>query len=132
MDVTMEITGDKEVSQKIRNAIKYSAKDAADITSEYGDKLQEQVKQDASGRPGPNIITGQYVASIHKVAQSTYAVTVGTDAPQALRLEYGFAGQDSLGRVYGQPPYPHWTPAVDKLMPEYVKAMQKAARSWFR
>ena len=41
-------------------------------------------------------------------------VVVGTDAPQARRLEYGFVGPDKLGRVYNQPPRPHIRPALDE------------------
>ena len=41
-------------------------------------------------------------------------VVVGTDAPQARRLEYGFVGADKLGRVYNQAPRPHIRPALDE------------------
>ena len=41
-------------------------------------------------------------------------VVVGTDAPQARRLEYGFVGPDKLGRVYNQAPRPHIRPALDE------------------
>jgi len=41
-------------------------------------------------------------------------VEVGTDAPQARRLEYGFVGADKLGRVYDQAPRPHIRPALDE------------------
>ena len=30
-----------------------------------------------------------------------------------MRLEFGFADIDSLGRVYNQPPFPHVRPAVE-------------------
>ena len=41
-------------------------------------------------------------------------VVVGTDAPQARRLEYGFVGPDKLGRVYNQAARPHIRPALDE------------------
>ena len=41
-------------------------------------------------------------------------VVVGTDAPQARRLEYGFVGADKLGRVYNQAARPHIRPALDE------------------
>ena len=41
-------------------------------------------------------------------------VEVGTDAPQAKRLEYGFVGADKLGRIYNQAPRPHLRPALDE------------------
>lgn len=74
-----------------------------------------RIKQNASGRPGPNVITGRYRASWRS---ETLAIphgaecTLGTDAPQGRRLELGFTGYDSLGRYYDQPPFPHVQPAI--------------------
>jgi hypothetical protein len=42
-------------------------------------------------------------------------VIVGTDAPQAARLEWGFHGTDSLGRHVDQAPRPHVGPACDDI-----------------
>lgn len=50
--------------------------------------------------------------------------TVGTNAPQARRLEYGFQGPDSLGRVYSDPPRPHVGPAFDTIQPQYIAALR--------
>jgi len=74
-----------------------------------------RIRQNASGRPGPNVITGRYRASWRS---ETLAIpygaecTLGTDAPQGRRLELGFTGYDSLGRYYDQPPFPHVQPAI--------------------
>ncbi|MFM9373273.1 HK97 gp10 family phage protein [Streptomyces sp. Da 82-17] len=88
------------------------------------------IRERASGRPGPNIITGQYVASWRiepfAVPDGGGAV-IGTNAPQARRLEYGFWNMtDSIGRHFFQPPYPHVGPAVDELSPEYERAFRDA------
>jgi hypothetical protein len=62
--------------------------------------------------------TGTYRRSFEmETAEKTAercTVVVGTDAPQARRLEYGFVGADRLGRVYNQPPRPHVRPALDE------------------
>lgn len=74
-----------------------------------------RIRANASGRPGPNVITGRYRASWRAVtARIPYGAecTIGTDAPQGRRLEFGFVGPDSLGRVYNQPPFPHVQPAL--------------------
>lgn len=75
-----------------------------------------RVKANASGRPGPNAPTGDYrrswVTSYQKKA-GTITGIAGTNKPQGRRLEYGFHGADSLGRVYNQPPYPHVGPAAE-------------------
>lgn len=94
--------------------------------------LVQLVKQNASGRPGPNIITGEYRSSIRVVERGRYTVAAGTNAPQAMRLEYGFVGVDSLGRSYDQPAFPHWAPAKAQLAPQYTAAMRAASKGWWR
>jgi hypothetical protein len=93
----------------------------------HGAMLEAAVKRNASGRPGPRVITGAYRRSIVSYYDSsggmTFAFTVGTNAPQGARLEYGFHGVDSLGRNYNQPPYPHFGPAIDWLEPQFEKAV---------
>ncbi|MFI2620391.1 HK97 gp10 family phage protein [Streptomyces sp. NPDC018584] len=88
------------------------------------------IRERASGRPGPNIITGQYVASWRIEPFGVPhggGATVGTDAPQGRRLEYGFYDMtDSLGRHFFQVPRPHVEPAVNELSPEYERAFHDA------
>lgn len=77
--------------------------------------LEANIKARTSGRPGPRAVTGDYrrswntrnVGSILKPR-----VSVGTNKPQANRLEFGFTGVDALGRRYDQPPYAHAGPAA--------------------
>jgi hypothetical protein len=90
------------------------------------------VQQNASGRPGPNAPTGDYRGSWSppmpvEAGPASFALSVGTDRPQAARLEYGFVGTDSLGRTFDQPPYPHMGPAVDVIEPVFHAAMDAAA-----
>ena len=94
------------------------------------------IKWNASGRPGPNIITGDYFDSWESVP---FAVPVGggadlhTDEPQGRRLEFGFMNMfDSLGRFYRQPPFPHVEPAVDELSEQYQDAFKDALDRIFR
>jgi hypothetical protein len=79
------------------------------------------------------VLTGQYRGSIH-VEPSTGAyqdfngspfVTVGTDLPQAKRLEFGFFDMtDRIGRHYYQRPRPHFRPPLDLNLAKY-KAIMK-------
>lgn len=80
------------------------------------------IKSNASGRPGPEVITGSYRASWH-IERQAEAHVVTTGAPQAMRLEYGFVGEDALGRDYSQPPFPHVNPAADVIEQVYVDDM---------
>lgn len=88
--------------------------------------LQTRIMGKASGRPGPRAPTGDYRRSwnfeVWEAAGEVVA-TVGTNKPQGRRLEFGFVGADSLGRVYNQPPYPHVRPAVDEIEPMFMAAV---------
>jgi hypothetical protein len=92
--------------------------------------LHALIQAAASGRPGPNVITGQYRASwqvqVQPRARGASAV-VGTFAPEARRLELGFHGADALGRVYAQPPFPHVAPALALLEPGFAQRVAAAA-----
>lgn len=94
------------------------------------------VQRHASGRPGPNAPTGDYRASWNALptheAAGRVSWSVGTDRAQAARLEYGFVGPDSLGRVYDQQPYPHMGPAYDEIAPVFEAAMAKVAEQAVR
>ncbi|MFE3182770.1 HK97 gp10 family phage protein [Streptomyces violascens] len=91
--------------------------------------LVQQVQQRASGRPGPRVITGRYRASWGsevRRAGPVIAGEVGSGAPQARRLEFGFVGVDSLGRHYSQRPYQHLGPAVEQAGPLIAQALSQA------
>lgn len=81
-----------------------------------------KVKANASGRPGPRRVTGNYKRSMSVEHIGPFEDSIGTDAPQARRLEFGFVGEDSLGRTYNQPAFPHWEP-----MRQWVEPVLEAA-----
>ncbi|MFH8294968.1 hypothetical protein [Streptomyces sp. NPDC018059] len=96
--------------------------------------LQHLIQAAASGRPGPNVITGRYRASWQTQSfphgHGAMAI-VGTFAPQGRRLELGFYGADSLGRIYAQQPFPHVAPALAVLQPGFAERIGTAARGAF-
>jgi hypothetical protein len=101
------------------------------IMVHHGQLLRTRVQAKASGRPGPNIVTGDYRRSISMSVESTptsTTVTVGTNSPQGRRLEFGFHGVDSLGRYYNQPPFEHFGPAVDDVVPGLVRSLEGAVK----
>ncbi|MFJ4791741.1 HK97 gp10 family phage protein [Kitasatospora purpeofusca] len=92
--------------------------------------LETAIKAAASGRPGPEARTGDYRRSWTSEVRTSAAgveAVIGSNKPQANRLEYGFVGADSLGRVYHQPPFPHVGPAVDRIAPLFVAALARIA-----
>lgn len=89
--------------------------------------------------PGPNVATGDY--------RRTWTVTTGTDAagqpsalvstnaPQAPRLEYGWAMPrvDAAGRSgVDQPPYPHVRPAVEAIRDRFHQDIRAALAAMVR
>lgn len=113
----IEIVGASEVAAAFEAGAAALPTALGRALDDYGQTLADAVRSHASGRPGPNIITGEYVGSVEVRdggAGPGTSVAVGTDAPQGWRLEMGFHGTDSAGRSFQQPPYPHWGPAVDE------------------
>ena len=103
---------------------------ARSITRHHAMLLQVRIQANAHGRPGPRAITGDYqrswTTSFRPIPGGGSGI-VGTNKPQARRLEYGFVGPDRIGRVYNQPPYPHVGPAVDVQSPLFTHALRDAA-----
>ncbi|MFI7096842.1 hypothetical protein [Streptomyces lydicus] len=98
-------------AHRIGPAVAHSVEHAAELG-------RAQIKGNASGRPGPNVITGAYRNSWQiETRHLPYGAqcTIGTEAPQGRRLEFGFVGADSLGRIYNQPPFPHVQPALPAM-----------------
>ena len=99
---------------------------ARGVTRHYAQLVKTQVQANASGRPGPRAVTGDYRRSI--AFRSYYepggvSADVGTNKPQGRRLEFGFVGADSRGRVFDQAPLPHFGPALDKYADPYAEAI---------
>lgn len=101
-----------------------SVSKARSITRHHAMLTQTRIMGNAHGRPGPRAPTGDYLRSwttSYSALPAGAMAIVGTNKPQARRLEYGFVGADRIGRVYNQPPYPHVGPAADVQFPLYVK-----------
>ncbi|MEU6016970.1 hypothetical protein ABZ826_23845 [Streptomyces sp. NPDC047515] len=100
-----------------------------------GELGHARIRGNASGRPGPNVITGAYRNSWETANRSLpYGAlcTIGTNAPQGRRLEFGFVGPDSLGRVYNQPPFPHVGPAIPYIGATLMMEMRFAVAEVLR
>lgn len=121
------VTGAREIAAEF--ALDAAQVEAAcrDLTRSNAQELRLRIQQKANTGlhapglphipgtgPGPNVVTGEYVAS-WQISHEGVGASVWTDAPQANRLEYGFHGTDTAGRTYSQPAYPHIGPAVDEV-----------------
>jgi len=94
----------------------------------YAPAIVATIKANASGRPGPNVVTGHYRDSIQAVVVEDTSMTFGTQEPQGYRLEYGFVGTDALDRTYNQPPFPHFRPAIWYWQRAWGRGMLRAAK----
>lgn len=90
------------------------------------------IRANATGRPGPNVITGRYRSSWQVVGRGIpYGAqcTIGTKLPYGRRLEFGFYDMtDSIGRHYYQPPFPHVGVAIPRIEAILREELQDAAR----
>lgn len=98
------------------------------VNEEFAPIVVETAQRFASGRPGPNIVTGEFVRSIKILAVWAMGFAFGSDKPQAWRLEMGYVGEDSLGREYAQPPYPSMRPAFWYWRRPWQRAMLGAMK----
>ena len=101
---------------------------AREATEAAGYLLKYEIRDRASGPPGPNVGESEEhyrdswgVTMIRDGLSST--AVVGTDKPYGRRLEWGFVGIDSLGRSVHQRPRPHVGPALAVVEPIWVEAI---------
>lgn len=130
MRVSITTTGAKAVERSFTKGAIIVGPAVRKVVGAFGELLKTRIMANASGRPGPNAPTGDYLRSwnVQMQGNADYArANVGTNAPQGRRLEYGFVGADSLGRVYNQPPFPHVGPAVDATAEPFIAAIEAAA-----
>lgn len=98
--------------------------------------IVKQAKENANQPPPghPQVQTGTLRRAIimdvdrRKLEAKVGIMTGSKDKDKALeyaaRIEFGFTGVDSAGRVYNQPPYPYLFPAVElitKRAKEYLR-----------
>ena len=101
------------------------------VVDRHGQLLLADVKRRASrsrtlpSTPGepPRLQTGNYNRSIRLELSSiggTRKASVGTNAVQGARLEFGFQapGQSTY-------PHPHFRPALGQLEPDFVRALNE-------
>lgn len=89
----------------------------------HGTLLYMRVKAAAPRGDGDGGDGRDYAGSIVMVPQRrglNTTVEVGTPEEYGERLEFGFHGQDALGRRYNQQPQPHWYPAARQTGKELI------------
>jgi hypothetical protein len=131
MQVSVRIQGDAALAAALGTAGPRLKQRTTAAVHQFAVLLVERIQTAASGRPGPNIVTGNLYGSIlidHTLGDTDGwgVATVYTSTIYARRLELGFYGTDSLGRSYSQPPYPFFSRAVEGSVDEFISVMQRA------
>jgi HK97 gp10 family phage protein len=136
-DPGVHVVGAEDLAEKFRalaDDIKGPALEAATRAAALPVLNQVRITVPEGGRTPYK--TGTYRRSFHmetvEKSSERCRVEVGTDAPQARRLEYGFVGPDKLGRVYNQAARPHIRPALDENRGAAVDEFRAAIRDIIR
>jgi hypothetical protein len=121
-----------ELHNRIIRVITRVPQGVREVNRGWVPKLRMMLVEASSGRPGPEVITGAYNAAyVVELVDDGMGVGADNPSPQSNRLEYGFVGQDSLGRNYHQPPFPHFRPTFDKAGPLYTKEISEVFPKWW-
>jgi hypothetical protein len=119
-----------ELADRLGQAADRVGPEVEDVVHRQARLLRALIMENASGRPGPNVIEDQYRPSWKAEpfpVPDGGGSEVGTRKPQGRRLEFGFYDMtDSIGRHYFQPPFPHVEPAVNELSSQYEQAFRSA------
>lgn len=121
MRLTVQLKGMDALSLKVRYLINAARRGLKDSAPEAADLFVQEAKVQVP------VVTGNLRDHIHaeqtvdQPERQVYVVTpadlaaneYGFDPPYARRIEYGFVGQDSLGRNFHQAAQPYMRPAFD-------------------
>lgn len=101
------------------------------------EELRKEIVNQASGRPGPEIVTGLYTMGFEVQEDTLFFANqwvvsvVNENGVQWRRLEYGFTGIDALGRHYDQPPFAHIRPAIEIASPKIQRRAEEELVEWW-
>lgn len=119
-EISGQLFGVNELRAALDKAIVQATAHARDAVAETAALVEKQAKLDATGRPGPIVRTGTLRRSIitEGPVQTglSWRARIGPTVIYGRRVELGFVGADSLGRVYDQPGRPYLGPAYDYVV----------------
>ena len=89
-------------------------------------EVERAAKDNAGGSPGPDVVTGTLRRGVrhttaHRLGLLGWQTEVGPTVIYSRRIDLGFVGADSLGRIYNQQPRPYFTPAWNSVMSRAVR-----------
>lgn len=146
MPVRMQLSGSESLAQKLQALSDAARGQALEQALVAGALLvQNAAKENTPWKSGtlrrsihigghadknPDMVEGQLPEP--EIGGSSATVYVGTDVEYARRIEYGFEGQDALGRTYHQPAQPYLRPAIDENQAAVQREVGEALRDLLR
>lgn len=126
-------TGIPEFGAALAATIAKAEAEARAFVAEGAASIEALAKDNASGRPGPNVVTGALRRGITHDPITPWGVRgwttkLGPTVIYSRRIELGFRGTDSLGRRFDAPGYPYFEPAIDRLAPSMPSLWAKHMR----
>jgi hypothetical protein len=132
--VSIVWTGVTEFVAALDRASARASSAARSATVEIASEIEKATKERASGRPGPEVVTGTLRRSIRHDPVTPWGVggwqtQIGPTAVYGRRIELGFAGPDSLGRHFDpSKKYPYFEPGFRSVVPRIPAIMAKNFR----
>lgn len=112
--------------QAARRGLKNSVPDGAQIIVEEAKRLVPVDTGNLRDAIHQDLLIDEPERQIAQVAPMVAASNKwGFDPAYARRIEYGFVGQDSMGRTYNQAAQPYMRPAFDSMSPEAAKVIKQ-------
>ena len=147
--ITADIRGGEEVSRAIRRAARMLepqkikaaltagallvANDAKSRAPYLSGTLRRSIHVGGKTKLTPDFAAGgEVVFTDIGDSPDPRAVKVGTNVPYAARLEYGFTGEDALGRNFNQPAQPYLRPAVSSQRKAVVAEVRRVLLKFLR
>jgi len=126
-----------EAQKRMKEISKETPEVVDGVTKGIATDLLAAVQENLTGKAGmPRRVTGEYQASwsIVKLDGSIFRrrYALASSAPQVRRLEYGFVGEDAMGRLVQQAPLPHLRPAAETVMQGVRDKYKDALREMFQ
>ena len=124
MAVTAKVKNTRTLDRKLRRLVAVSSPAQKRVALQAGiQPILNRVRQAKAAGGYTPVLTGtlrrSYFGRIVEVAGGVVAI-IGTNLEYAARVEFGFVGADSLGRIFNQSAQPHLRPSFDEKVDEAV------------
>lgn len=120
------LTVEVEIGQEFRSSI---ARAEQAVERAITDAMQIAAMEAANeARRRAPYKTGTLRRSIEVKEMGPRQVAVCSELPYAARIEFGFAGRDSLGRLYNQPAKPYLRPAIEETRQRMAQVFAEEVR----